>query len=1111
MKILHVVYNSVPDVTGGAIRTRYLVEAQSRLGVRAVVLSAPFQSPADASQPRGVEYCNGIPYYRCYDGSNTARFMAPEKTLWERAVRLRALIPFARRIYEVALEEDIDLIHAHSLFFCGLAAMLAGRRLGVPVVYEVRSLIEEGMEGAGPVSRRLYRAFDLLACRLASHVTVISDGLRHEMIRRGVPARKITVAGNGVDVDAHTPDPRAGHLPSPEFVLGYIGTLVAYEGLDLLIDAVRILAARRPEVRLLIVGDGSARALLEEQVRRAGIENVVRFAGRVPHEEIGSWYRRIDLFILPRRPNCLTDAVTPLKPLEIMAHGKPLLAGDCGGHRELIRPGINGLIFGSFDAADLAGRIEVLMNDREGLARLGMHAREWVSSHRSWDAQSRPVTDLYQNLIRQASGSEVLVVAPAPRPVPTGGVETGVAMICRSELLRRHQIRIWDRTRARIFEFARFAICLATFRPQIVHIKASSGLNFFQSALYALIGRILGRRVLIQLHSGDFENWYKGRAAIVRWAIRCALRLPSQLLALSECWRDLLWRLAPGRPVRIVPNGVEISTVPAPRKPADGVLRVLTIATLGCHKGHFEILEAAHRLRRHPIRFILAGPDKTSGRGEGKLLRQYAKDLGVSDLVEFAGAVDHQKKWELLSTSDVFLLPSRAEGMPNAVLEAMAAGLPVVAGRVGALPEMLGDGMGGSFVEIGSGERVAEAVLELLRDPAKREAMGEWNRCRAREQYSFERVEAILDELYAEPERSVLPQLGRTPGQKPKLVAGFAVFLLVGELAARLAAPAPPQWRWPQTRFESSATLGFKLQPNQRSYTADQLFRSNSLGLRGLEPVRKTPGVRRLLILGDSIASGYGVSEHETFVCRLQGLLNARKNGRFEVINAGVPSYNTAQEVDYLAERGLALRPDLVVLALYWNDIHDKAAILVDSEGRLIETYTSDPGGLMRSQLAYEVRNLVKRSRLLYLVLDRWRAASFAFRPPMQRETQMAVLEGAGHPRVEQGWQVVETNLVRLSRLCSKQGIRALVLILPMPQQLAGRFPKARYQTVVRPMCKRAGLPTLDLLPAFERNYRGHASLFLPYDGDHPNARGHALIARELFETICPKEHTCLE
>src|SRR5712692_9090049 len=123
MKVLHVVYNSVPDVTGGAIRTRYLVEAQARLGVRPVVLSAPFQNPAEASQSSGVEHHNGIPYHRCYNGSNTARFMAA-KPWWERAAKLRALIPFARRIREVALAEDVDLIHAHSLFFCGLAAIL---------------------------------------------------------------------------------------------------------------------------------------------------------------------------------------------------------------------------------------------------------------------------------------------------------------------------------------------------------------------------------------------------------------------------------------------------------------------------------------------------------------------------------------------------------------------------------------------------------------------------------------------------------------------------------------------------------------------------------------------------------------------------------------------------------------------------------------------------------------------------------------------------------------------------------------------------------------------------------------------------------------------------
>ena len=330
-----------------------------------------------------------------------------------------------------------------------------------------------------------------------------------------------------------------------------------------------------------------------------------------------------------------------------------------------------------------------------------------------------------------------------------------------------------------------------------------------------------------------------------------------------------------------------------------------------------------------------------------------------------------------------------------------------------------------------------------------------------------------------------------------------ALFLLVGELAARLVAPAPAPWMWPQTRFRADPTLGFRMQPNQKSYTAEAPFHTNSLGLRGREPATAKPsGRRRVLILGDSIASGFGVAEKDTFPRRLEGLLNAVEPRRYEVLNAGVPSYNTAQQVGWLVEQGLALGPDIVVLALYWNDIHDKAGIAVDGEGRLVEAHTSGAPSLLHSRAAYRVRNWVKRSRLFYMVVDRSRRLVMRYKPPLQRETQLAVLEGGEHPRVERGWEAVEAHLARFAAVCRARGIRPLVLILPMPQQLGENYPRVRYQSVARRICDRHSLPWHDLLPAFEKAYRDHTSLFLAYDGDHPNNEGHALIAGELFAAL---------
>jgi glycosyltransferase involved in cell wall biosynthesis len=230
-------------------------------------------------------------------------------------------------------------------------------------------------------------------------------------------------------------------------------------------------------------------------------------------------------------------------------------------------------------------------------------------------------------------------------------------------------------------------------------------------------------------------------------AVRWSLRVPSSILVLSEHWRDVVAQLAPGRPIHVVPNGVEIPEVQPAPPGRDGALRVLTIGTLGRHKGHFEILDAAGLLRGQPVRFLLAGPDQTSGRGDGAELRRRAAELRLEGSVEFLGPVGEAEKADLLARADVFLLPSHAEGMPNAVLEAMAAALPVVVTPVGSLPEML-DGEGGRFIPVGEPAALAAALLELHCDASRRHTMGRWNRERAATRYSFARVVEQLDEIY---------------------------------------------------------------------------------------------------------------------------------------------------------------------------------------------------------------------------------------------------------------------------------------------------------------------------------------------------------------------------
>ncbi|MBI3769542.1 MAG: glycosyltransferase [Deltaproteobacteria bacterium] len=418
-------------MTGASIRSRYIAETQARLGIEPLVISSPFQAPADPGQSSGVERLAGIEYHRCFDARYDQRFMVARKSPLTRLRKLTALPSFTRFVRRVVTERQVDVIHGHSLFFCGLAAVFAARRLGIPSIYEVRSLIEdtlvrEGGATEGSVIYRAYRWFDDLAIRLADHIITISKGLRRELIERGVLDARITVIANGVDVQtqlpAPDPDPQLRSqlgFPVDAFVLGYIGTLFAYESLEVAIEAIATLGPYHRSLRLLIVGDGPARkALLDRAVARGVGENV-RFIDRVPHEQVGRYYGLVDVFVLPRLPNRLTDLVTPLKPLEIMARAKPILASDCGGHRELIIHETNGFLYNARSPSGLVDAIVAVSNRRSELREFGVKAREWVAAHRSWEAAVRPTIPLYEELALQVAAH---ARTPYKRRTPASGV-----------------------------------------------------------------------------------------------------------------------------------------------------------------------------------------------------------------------------------------------------------------------------------------------------------------------------------------------------------------------------------------------------------------------------------------------------------------------------------------------------------------------------------------------------------------------------------------------------------------------------------------------------------------------------------------------------------------
>jgi PEP-CTERM/exosortase A-associated glycosyltransferase len=398
MKILHVLDHSIPVLDGYSVRTLSILRHQRELGWETVQMTGPkHEIPGPA-----VERVDGWEFFRTAPG----RGALARLPFVQYAGVVRDL---SRRIVDVARTARPDVLHAHSPALNGLAALRAGRRLDIPVVYEVRALWEDaavgaGMQSEGGLRYRLSRALESLTLREADAITTICEGLRGDILKRGIPAPKVTVIPNAVDAAAFgTPARVDADLArrlglADRLVLGFVGSFFRYEGLDLLIRALPRLVAANPRTRLLLVGGGEDDAALRRLALELGLSGIVVFAGRVPHTEVPSYYDLIDILVYPRLPIRLNDLVTPLKPLEAMARGNIVVAADVGGLRELIRDEDTGFLFRAGDAAALAARVLDAERGRAAWPALRARARRFVETERSWGASVARYRDVYDRL-----------------------------------------------------------------------------------------------------------------------------------------------------------------------------------------------------------------------------------------------------------------------------------------------------------------------------------------------------------------------------------------------------------------------------------------------------------------------------------------------------------------------------------------------------------------------------------------------------------------------------------------------------------------------------------------------------------------------------------------
>lgn len=408
MKILHILDHSLPLHSGYTFRSQSIFEAQRKRGWQPVIVTSPKHEESWKGDWAEIEEIGDFRYYRTGPVQGASIPIAAE---------MRLMAAIERRIQQVVEREKPDILHAHSPVLNAIPALRVGRKLGIPVVYEIRAFwedaaVDHGTYKEGSLKYKLVRSIETWVCRRADQVGVLCEGLKGDLIKRGIPSEKLTVIYNGINPDDFKPcepDPeyrKAWNLEGKQ-VIGFIGSFYRYEGLDLLVQAFAHLASQRPSVVLLLVGGGEMTKELNAQIHQLGLSERVIMPGRIPHDRIAGIYALIDILVYPRHSMRLTDLVTPLKPLEAMAMGKAFVASDVGGHKELIRHNETGILFPAGDAIALSESIEnLLQNDllRHSLQKKGF---TWVREHHTWDVTTSVYVEMYSKAAGKRKGWNV--------------------------------------------------------------------------------------------------------------------------------------------------------------------------------------------------------------------------------------------------------------------------------------------------------------------------------------------------------------------------------------------------------------------------------------------------------------------------------------------------------------------------------------------------------------------------------------------------------------------------------------------------------------------------------------------------------------------------------
>lgn len=403
-RVFYLLHTSLPHHSVGyATRTHGLLRGIRANGwdVQGVTrLGYPYDMPQmdsmGAIEPTVV--IDGVPYHR----------LSTTEGLEKKTPIQRYISRYSNALQKFSSEGKPFVLHAASNHWNGLAGVTAARRLGIPSIYEVRGLweITRGSRNPDWMGGPMYKLMARLeadAATNADRVITITNALREELIARGVDEHKITVVPNGVEIERFQPRARNKDLAEKlgvrgKTVIGYVGSILDYEGIGLLLDSALKLKAERNDVAFLFIGDGAELAEFRERVESENLGDTVMFTGRVPHHEVEEYYSIIDICPFPRLPLPVTEIVSPLKPFEAMAMEKAVVVSSVAALQEIVSDGDNGLIFEKDDPESLTQSLRFLLDETDFRSRIAESGRRWVENERDWKKLAQQISQVYASL-----------------------------------------------------------------------------------------------------------------------------------------------------------------------------------------------------------------------------------------------------------------------------------------------------------------------------------------------------------------------------------------------------------------------------------------------------------------------------------------------------------------------------------------------------------------------------------------------------------------------------------------------------------------------------------------------------------------------------------------